>query len=155
MKQTIKIEVPEGKKAVWKDGKIVFKDIDLPNTWEEFCSITRRDKDLYYISENGNILWTIRNNINPITDKDLLSSKNIAKQHSALMQLHLLRDYYRQGWIPSSNDIVYTIRIALDIDIVIEGTNFNSFLSFQSKEIAEKFRNNFRDLIKQAGDLVC
>ena len=28
MKQTIEIEVPEGKKAVWKDGRIVFKDID-------------------------------------------------------------------------------------------------------------------------------
>ena len=28
MKQTIEIEVPDGKKAVWKDGHIVFKDID-------------------------------------------------------------------------------------------------------------------------------
>ena len=27
MKQTIEIEVPDGKKAVWKDGTIVFEDI--------------------------------------------------------------------------------------------------------------------------------
>lgn len=27
MKQTIEIEVPEGKKAVWKDNTIVFEDI--------------------------------------------------------------------------------------------------------------------------------
>ena len=39
MKQTIEIEVPDGKKAIWKDGKIVFEDIKppLPKTWEEFC----------------------------------------------------------------------------------------------------------------------
>ena len=39
MKQTIEIEVPDGKKAVWKDNKIVFEDIklQLPKTWEEFC----------------------------------------------------------------------------------------------------------------------
>ena len=38
-KQTIEIEVPDGKQAVWKDGKVVFEDIEpqLPNTWEEFC----------------------------------------------------------------------------------------------------------------------
>ena len=38
-KQMIEIEVPDGKKAVWKDGKVVLEDIEpqLPNTWEEFC----------------------------------------------------------------------------------------------------------------------
>ena len=41
MKQTIEIEVPEGKKAIWKDGKIIFEDIapELPETWEEFCKL--------------------------------------------------------------------------------------------------------------------
>lgn len=28
------------------------------------------------------------------------------------------------------------------------------FLAFQSKEIAEEFLNNFKDLIEQAGDLI-
>ena len=39
MKQTIEIEVPDGKKAVWKDNKIVFENItpSLPKTWNEFC----------------------------------------------------------------------------------------------------------------------
>ena len=26
MKQTIEIEVPDGKKAVWKDNKVIFED---------------------------------------------------------------------------------------------------------------------------------
>ena len=29
MKQTIEIDVPDGKKAIWKDGKVVFEDIKL------------------------------------------------------------------------------------------------------------------------------
>ena len=38
MKQTIEIEVPDGKKAVWKDNKVIFEDIksQLPKTWEEY-----------------------------------------------------------------------------------------------------------------------
>ena len=32
---TIEVEVPDGKKAVLKDNKIVFEDIELPKTWEE------------------------------------------------------------------------------------------------------------------------
>ena len=39
MKQMIEIEVPDGKKAVWKDNKVVFEDIKhdpprFPKTWE-------------------------------------------------------------------------------------------------------------------------
>ena len=30
MRQNIEIEVPEGKKAIWKDGKIIFEDIFKP-----------------------------------------------------------------------------------------------------------------------------
>ena len=43
MKQTIEIEVPDGKKVVWKDGKVVFEDIkpQLPKTWENFCKQNR------------------------------------------------------------------------------------------------------------------
>ena len=35
MKQKIEIEVPDGKKAVWKGSKVVFEDINsnLPKTW--------------------------------------------------------------------------------------------------------------------------
>ena len=109
---------------------------------------------MYYISEKGNILWTIRDNINPTTDKDILSSEHAAKQHSALMQLHQLRDCYRQGWIPKEGE-GHTIRLSYTVGLRILGPYSLRFLSFQSKEIAVKFRNNFRDLIKQAGDLVC
>ena len=35
MKQTIEIEVPDGKKAIWKDNKAVFEDKHpLPKNWK-------------------------------------------------------------------------------------------------------------------------
>ena len=50
MKQTIEIEVPEGKRAIWKDDKVIFEDIkpQLPKTWEEFCEQNEVKKTEYY-----------------------------------------------------------------------------------------------------------
>ena len=122
MKQTIEIEVPKGKKAVWKDGTIVFEDIKpkLPKTWEEFCELNE-----------------------------------VAEQHLALMQLHQLRDCYRQGWNPTLDKVSFGIIRKVGGDLGTDRFMYSSrFLSFQSEEIAQEFLNNFRDLIEQAGDLI-
>ena len=126
MKQTIEIEVPDGKKAVWKEGKVVFEDIKpkLPKTWEEFC---KQNKVKIKATE----------------------------QHLALMQLHQLRDCYRQGWVPTLNKTSFGIIRRVGGDLGTDRFMYSSrFLSFQSEEIAEEFLNNFRDLIEQAGDLI-
>ena len=54
-KQTLEIEVPDGKKAVWKDGKVVFEDIkpQLPKTWEEFCEQNMVKRDEYYLDASS------------------------------------------------------------------------------------------------------
>ena len=159
MKQTIEIEVPEGKKAVWKDNKVVFEDIKppLPKTWEEFCEQNRVKKSEYYINEYGCVTECGVGERHKIYDRDLLPNRKAAEQHLALMQLHQLRDCYRQGWIPNwSNDlenkhcIVYVNNM---LRVCIYGT-MQRFLSFQSYEIATEFLNNFKDLIEQAGDLI-
>ena len=95
-------------------------------------------------------------------DKNVLPSKEAAEQHLALIQLHQLRDCYRQGWIPDWKDSKN--KICIKYNNIYSNTNTNytiivrintqEFLSFQSREIAEEFLNNFKDLIKQAGDLV-
>ena len=132
MKQTIEIEVPDGKQAIWKDNKVVFKDINpkLPKTWEEFC---KTYKSIY-----------------------VLPSKYAAKQHLALMQLHQLRDCYRQGWIPNheENSKKWSITKFKNKLYACSACHYSSFLSFQTEEIAEQFLTNFRDLIEQAGDLI-
>ena len=131
MKQTIEIEVPYGKKAVWKDDKIVFEDIkpQLPKTWEEFC---KQNKVKIKATE----------------------------QHLALMQLHQLRDCYRQGWKPNISDDCnkYGIKwnsLSLEEELIVVWCNHDPrFLSFPTYEIAEEFLTNFRELIEQAGDLI-
>ena len=126
MKQTIEIEVPDGKKAIWKDGTIVFENIKpkLPKTWEEFC-------------EHNKV------------------KIKVPGEYLALMQLHQLRDCYRQGWIPIVDGASFVINRRVEGGLKVDRYMFSPrFLSFQSAEIAKEFLDNFRDLIEQAGDLI-
>lgn len=160
MKQTIEIEVPEGKKAVWKDNTIVFEDINpnLPKTWEEFCKQNSIKEEEKYIDSSSHIssAMVFPTERNSISDKNVLPSKEAANQHLALMQLHQLRDCYRQGWkpdltVPTSMFAIFYMKGKYSVDEFISSSEF---LSFQSKEIACKFLFNFRKLIEQAGDLI-
>ena len=157
MKQTIEIDVPEDKKAVWKDGKVVFEDIksQLPKTWEEFCNeyeITSKD---YFIGNDSTICYWLGTMYRQSTYKNMVPSEKAAKQHLALMQLHQLRDCYRQGWEPDWNDDNAKYSIFYDDRYWIGAYNsLRHFLSFQTREIAEEFLHNFHDLIEQAEDLI-
>lgn len=158
MKQKIEleIEVPDGKKAVWKDGQIIFEDIELPKTWEEFCEQNKVKNGEYFLSGDSGILASGKGERYKDTDKNVLPSKQAAEQHLALMQLHQLRDCYRQGWNPSYlyDEQKYFISNATGF-IEIDCTNRRvPFLSFPTRELAEQFLKNFEDLIKQAGDLI-
>lgn len=163
MKQTIEIEVPEGKQAIWKDGKIVFEDIkpQLPKTWEEFCRIKNFiDSEAYIGSsskciEIGKCFTSEDRERRYYSDRNILPSKKAAEQHLALMQLHQLRDCYRQGCIPTFNKESFGIIRGVNGHLTIDKFMYSSsFLSFQTKEIAEEFLTNFHDLIEQAGDLI-
>lgn len=161
MKQTIEIEVPDGKKAVWKDGKVVFENIkpQLPKTWEEFCDMKKPDKSEAFI-DNCSRCIKLEESVEIREyqeDKNLLPSKKAAEQHLALMQLHQLRDCYRQGWIPdwgSYRTIKYCIEFTNNKYIIFKYYVSSNFLSFPTRELAEEFLTNFRELIKQAGDLI-
>lgn len=160
MKQTIEIEVPEGKKAIWKDGKVVFEDIkpQLPKTWEEFCKQTPLNPKEVFITQCSGIvsLDDIQyNKRDSISDKNLLATEEDAKAHLALMQLHRLRDCYRQGWVPADDKVSFGIVRRLNGSLYLDRYMGGSrFLSFQSEKIAEEFLSNFRDLIEQAKDLI-
>ena len=159
MKQILEIEVPEGKKAIWKDNKIIFEDTiqKLPETWEEFCKLYPIKKEEYYIELNSiPTKVSIGERFNH-DDKNVLPSKKAAEAHLALIQLHQLRDCYRQGWIPDWNNNCqekYCIEFSDYQYRIFRYFISCRFLSFQSKEIAEKFLMYFKDLIKQAEDLI-
>ena len=161
MKQTIEIEVPDGKKAVWKDNKVIFEDIkpQLPKTWEEFCEQNNIKKSEYYLDATSCIILIPDGKRCSSSDRNLLPSKEAAEQHLALMQLHQLRDYYRQGWEPiTSNGCAIKRYYVPSMDIIkLEIVTYyctSKFLSFQTEEIAKEFLTNFHDLIEQAGDLI-
>lgn len=159
MKQTIVIEVPDGKKAVWKNNKVMFEDIkpQLPKTWREFCNQYKIKEGECLIDDYCFIKEIVVSPRQEIIDRNVLPSKQAAEQHLVLMQLHQLRDCYRQGWIPDyANDSKKWCILKYGNKPTIVDIHYNriEFLSFQTRETAEEFLNNFRDLIEQAGDLI-
>lgn len=147
--------------SAFTEDEILLK---LPKTWEEFCNnYPVKDGIEYYIEDNSRISCDAskRERIK-ILDRNLLPSREAAEQHLALMQLHQLRDCYRQGWIPDLEDesFKYCIEGYYNSDIrsikyrVGSLSHTSTFLSFPTKELAEEFLNNFRDLIVKAGDLI-
>ena len=159
MKQTIEIEVPDGKKAVWKDNKVVIEDIkpQLPMTWKEFCEQNMVKKNEYYVDTDSCIIAISDGKRYSSSDRNLLPSKEAAKAHLALMQLHQLRNCYRQGWLPDWNDGRQDKYAIISFEDKYEITKFNfssRFLTFQDEITANEFLINFRKLIEQAGDLI-
>ena len=158
MKQTIEIDVPDGKIAIWKDNKVVFEDIkpQFPKTWEEFCEQNTIKRSECYLDTSSCIIdmWDGKRDIS--SDRNVLPNKQATEAHLALMQLHQLRDCYREGWEPDWNNDCnkYIIVKNRDKYVVFGGNWTNEFLSFQDRERAEEFLNNFRELIEKAGDLI-
>jgi hypothetical protein len=159
----LNIQVPEGyevdkEKSTFE--KIIFKKIEnkLPKTWDEFCIQNSNISNEYYIGNYSNIEHhdydCSPRTLN--TDRNLLFSKEDAEAHLALIQLHRLRDVYRQGWVPNWD--IYTdkwgiVYVENELNINRYAT-IHKFLSFQSKKIAEEFLKNFKDLIEIAKDLI-
>lgn len=100
----------------------------LPKSWEEYFK-------MYYIPTN-------------------IFGPCAPLKHIALWKLELLRNCYRQGWIPGLADIRSWSIWNNGKSLCVDNLHNNTFLSFQSKEIAEEFLKNFERLIKEAGDLI-
>ena len=159
MKQTIEIEVPDGKKAVWKDGKVVFEDIkpQLPKTWEEFCKLNPTTETEYFFDNNCDLTPAGKGTRREENDRNILPNKQAVEAHLALIQLHQLRNCYRQGWLPDWNDGRQDKYAIISFEDKYEITKFNfssRFLAFQDEITANEFLINFRKLIEQARDLI-
>ena len=128
----------------------------LPNTWEEFCKMYPVKDDEWYISESSNIIRMSQGKRYTFYNCNILPSLQSAKAHLAYMMLHQLRDCYRQGWLPDWKDDIIKYCIVLESNrcVIYKNITTCNFLSFQSMELAEKFLNNFQELIKLAGDLI-
>lgn len=160
MERELTIEIPEGYEIDKEQStfeRIVFKkkEAELPESWEEFCSVTRGEG--YYIDNVSGINEAAPSrHMHCCSDRNLLSTREDCEAHLALMQLHRLRDCYRQGWDDTKSDgmgwVVY-VDYRNHLDRI--GCSYGrGFLSFQNKEMAEEFAENFKDLILQAKKLL-
>lgn len=135
------------------------KKKELPKTWEDFCEDNPRKKGEAYFDMGSQISFFTQDfeYRSKHTDKNILPSKQAAEAHLALMQLHQLRDAWREGWLPDWNDgdqNKYVIAPNKGEFMIWEYHTISRFLAFQDMKRADKFRNCFIDLIKQAGDLI-
>ena len=126
--------------------KIIFKKIpENPKTWEEYCSLMK-GKTVYYTNCN-----TIT--VSGFSDAhDKFVTKKRAEQFVALGMLLQLRDY----WVKRSKfeDAIGVFTWNEGV-IVTNKCDINEYaLTFPTQEMADKFINCFRDLIKQASPLV-
>lgn len=131
----------------------------LPKTWQEFCEQNEVKIGECYFDDccfliEADVDGNTRDIVN---DRNILPSKQAAKQHLALMQLHQLRDAWREGWVPDWKDdsqrkyVIYNPEGEFTIGYF---TITRRFLAFQDEKRAEEFLTNFRELIEQAGDLI-
>jgi hypothetical protein len=155
MKQ-VKIDIPEGYE-IDKDNStfelIKFKEIKkgLPKSWEELGKITG------CFVRGDSLIGNINKFSTCDKNKNIFKTKEQAEAAIALAQLSQLRDVYRQGWEPNfSVDKLDKYCIVFYRDEINLGiwVGANSFLSFQSKEIAQEFLDNFKDLIIKAKPLM-
>lgn len=157
MEKEPKIEVPQGyeidkQKSTFE--KIVFKKIpENPKTWEEYCKQTEGYASYFY-----NHFWEPR--IMASSFEGIyyeFSTEKRLKQFVALGKLLQLRDYWVGDWDPDlpNNSVFAVVCSSPSMDVVIIGlTHTNLPLMFPTKEMAKKFIDCFKDLVKEAYPLV-
>ena len=138
----------EGNKIILKESKK-----ELPKTWEECIA---KIKGLEYIDNNGDI-EEVDFNVNLVNDHINDIPAGLGEPMLALMQLLVCREVYRQSWKPDwENENQDKYCIIRNNTEIISSTNvtISRILSFQSKEVKDKFLENFKDLIEEAKELI-
>lgn len=157
--RTIEISLDTAKRLYEQGGEYrdialtAFKEHELigdrlPKTWDEYCA---KHGDM------GVIIKASLGTAYVALNKHVFSDYKQAQAHIAKMKLHLLRDEYRQGWLPEWMDYEqdkYVIQKFIDEYVIRLYNTTSYFLSFQDDERANEFLTNFRELIEEAGDLI-
>ena len=153
----MKIQVPEGYEIDKENStfeKIVFKKVEreLPKKWEDLGGVNG-----FYINAQSDINPYYDSEIKGTTSKNIFPTREEAEACLALAQLCQLRDRYNDGWKPNWKDdgeIKYCIeffkgKIEKECHYITKRV-----LCFKTRELRDKFLENFRDLIKIAKPLL-
>jgi hypothetical protein len=150
----IKIQIPEWyeiDKELSTFEKIVFKAKvkELPKSWEELEIVNG-----FYTNSNSNVGEANCSTID--SSRNIWPTKEYAEASIALAQLLQLTRVYNAGWEPDWTDdnckhciYISADEIQLDTWILV-----HHILSFETRELAQQFLNNFKDLIEIAKPLL-
>ena len=147
---------PSREQRDWSKVKYEPKHV-LPRSWEEFCVTHDITMSEYFIGNTGNIFNSNSGKRIPEISKTILPSEQAAEAHLAYMQLHQLRNAWREGWEPDWMDNTqakFAIIYNKDEYIVFDCRFIRRFLSFQDETRAKEFLECYKGLIKKAGDLI-
>ena len=150
------ISIPQGWE-VYKieDKKIILKESKkvLPKTWEECCELLGEGE---YIN-NESIICNYTPHCGASKANENILPTDLGKPMLALCQLLVCREVYRQGWKPDWTKGTENKYCIINYVNEIQSTNYcyiDKILSFQSAEIRDQFLENFKDLIKEAKELI-
>lgn len=155
----LKIEVPDGyeidkEKSTFEN--IVFKKIEneLPKNWCDLKFIkgffVNGESEIKEINEAHDKILAIKGN------RNIFPTKEEAEACLALSQLCQLRDRYNDGWKPCWNTNTMKHCIYVSKGEIRGGHQFENsrILTFEKREIRDKFLENFKDLIEIAKPLL-
>ena len=150
----LKINIPEGYEIDRENStfeEIVFKKVEdplakLPKTWEEYCKQTEGYVSYFFSSPNSVIKSWFEGSYN-----EFVTEKRV-RQYVTLGKLLQLRDYWVKGY-SEFRYAVYGDR--LDGTAICDWRdNINHPLTFPTREMAQKFVECFKDLMKEAHPLI-
>ena len=147
---------PSREQRDWSKVKYKPKNV-LPKSWEEFCVTHDITMSEYFIGNTGNIFNSNSGKRIPEISKTILPSEQAAEAHLAYMQLHQLRNAWREGWTPDWTDNTqakFAIIYNKNEYIVFDCRFIRRFLAFQDESRAKEFLECYKGLIKKAGDLI-
>lgn len=164
-RKSIVIDIPDGMCIDESNStfeRIVFKKKHTyPKSWEEFCENKPITYKEYYISLDSHINKVISDDQprNYNGDRNLCKTEEEAEAFLALIQLKRLWHEYVDNYSEKVDDYYF-----IDFFTSINGCQcrvlhncsiISKFLfKFPSKELAEEFLNNFKDLLIKASPLL-
>ena len=151
----LKINIPEGYEIDKENStfeEIVFKKVEdpfskLPKTWEKYCKQTK-NRQSYHC--NPILTHICETRFDGFYNE--FSTKERVKQYVALGRLLQLRDY----WVKGYSEFRYAVYgDKLDGTAICDWRdNINHPLTFPTREMAQKFVECFKDLMKKAHPLI-
>ena len=162
-RKSIVIDIPDGMCIDESNStfeRIVFKKKHTyPKSWEEFCENNKTTNEEYFISGDSSVeaMYNIsyRNSRDCNKDRNLCKTEEEAEAFLALIQLKRLWHEYVDNYSEKVKEYCYIdcFRSTNGIKFMVEKSVSimeRYLFGFPSRELAQEFLNNFKDLFIKA-----